>query len=253
MDLELIKSNTTWNDASHGINSNFEKVRLALLDMGDASPNLAGLSDVLLEGLSEDQIIVWDGYAWKNVDIKDVAPEPDLSEYAKIAWVESGFAQKTELEDVLQFFNKIFHIHYIDDDPQKGIASIEALASIWSRGNLSALGYEISEDSGDMEGTLASLLDVSLNFVSDPPTEENRQVLTYDTMESAWVNKRTMYKHIQGDALSEWTISHGLNKMPNIKVIDSTGEQVYGSVRLIDMNTVSIAFGGAFSGTAYLD
>lgn len=62
-----------------------------------------------------------------------------------------------------------------------------------------------------------------------------------------------MYVHTQGDPLKVWTIQHMLNKVPNVKIIDSTGEQVYGSVKVENMNEVTVSFGGAFSGIAYLD
>lgn len=62
-----------------------------------------------------------------------------------------------------------------------------------------------------------------------------------------------MYVHNQGDPLKEWTIAHNLNKVPNVKVIDSTGNQVYGDVKIENMNIVTVSFGGAFSGIAYLD
>lgn len=62
-----------------------------------------------------------------------------------------------------------------------------------------------------------------------------------------------MYTHTQGDPLKEWTITHNLNKVPNVKVIDSTGQQVYGDVKIENMNVVIVSFGGAFSGIAYLD
>ena len=62
-----------------------------------------------------------------------------------------------------------------------------------------------------------------------------------------------MYVHTQGDPLKEWTITHNLNKVPNVKVIDSTGNQVYGDVKVENINIVTVSFGGAFSGIAYLD
>lgn len=62
-----------------------------------------------------------------------------------------------------------------------------------------------------------------------------------------------MYVHNQGDPLQEWTIVHNMNKVPNVKIIDSTGNQVYGDVKIENMNIVTVSFGGAFSGIAYLD
>lgn len=62
-----------------------------------------------------------------------------------------------------------------------------------------------------------------------------------------------MYVHNQGDPLKEWAINHGLNKVPNVKVIDTNHNQVFGDVKIENMNNITITFGGAFSGIAYLD
>lgn len=139
-----------------------------------------------------------------------------------------------------------------------GEDTIYSKYNVYSRGTVSSLG--IGEEGGGGGGgggegssTLDGLLDVSIDFSEEAASETNRPLLGFDSEDFMWKNMKTMHKHTQGDASELWTIVHGLNKMPNVKVIDSTGEQVYGSVRLIDMNTVSIAFGGAFSGTAYLD
>lgn len=114
------------------------------------------------------------------------------------------------------------------------------------------------EDSGT-SGTLDSLLDVEIDFTEEAPTEEDRPMLAYDTTDFIWKNRKTMHRHPQGVASSVWTITHNLNKVPNVKVIDSTGQQVYGMIKLGDtenknpMNVIRVIFGGAFSGTAYLD
>lgn len=115
------------------------------------------------------------------------------------------------------------------------------------------------EGGGGTSGTLDGLLDVEIDFSEEAPTEEDRPMLAYDTTDFIWKNRKTMHRHPQGVASSVWTITHNLNKVPNVKVIDSTGQQVYGMVQIGDndgndpMNIVRISFGGAFSGTAYLD
>jgi len=60
------------------------------------------------------------------------------------------------------------------------------------------------------------------------------------------------YVHTQGVALTTWTINHNLNYYPNISVVDSSGSVVIGDVQYISLNTISVTFSGAFSGSAYL-
>lgn len=60
------------------------------------------------------------------------------------------------------------------------------------------------------------------------------------------------YIHIQSVASTTWTISHGLQFIPSITVVDSAGTVVEGSYNYPDANTVVASFSGAFSGKAYL-
>lgn len=59
-----------------------------------------------------------------------------------------------------------------------------------------------------------------------------------------------VYQQIAPSAV--WTIVHNLNTLPLVTVVDSAGTTVYGDVSYLDANTMQIAFGSAFSGTAYL-
>ena len=65
-----------------------------------------------------------------------------------------------------------------------------------------------------------------------------------------------VYTFQQSQPSEKWEITHRLGKMPNVKVIDSTGALVHGSV-VYDkndiLNKLTISFEGGFSGTAYLD
>lgn len=62
------------------------------------------------------------------------------------------------------------------------------------------------------------------------------------------------YEHIQSVAASTWTITHNLGYRPGgIQVFDSGGEQWFGVVEHIDVNSLTIDFGAAiFGGTAYI-
>ena len=65
-----------------------------------------------------------------------------------------------------------------------------------------------------------------------------------------------VFTYQQSQPSEKWEITHRLGKMPNVKVIDSTGALVHGSV-VYDkndiLNKLTISFEGGFSGTAYLD
>lgn len=60
------------------------------------------------------------------------------------------------------------------------------------------------------------------------------------------------YTHVQGTPANPWVIDHPLSFRPNVTVVDSTGRQVEGDVVYTDVDTVTVGFSGAFSGTAYL-
>jgi hypothetical protein len=48
-------------------------------------------------------------------------------------------------------------------------------------------------------------------------------------------------------------VSHNLGKRPAAVVVDSAEDVVYGDIRYIDDNTVTLTFSGAFSGKAYFN
>jgi len=60
------------------------------------------------------------------------------------------------------------------------------------------------------------------------------------------------YVHIQNTPSTTWNITHGLQFIPNITVVDSGGTVVEGSYDYPDANTVVLSFSSAFSGKAYL-
>jgi hypothetical protein len=61
------------------------------------------------------------------------------------------------------------------------------------------------------------------------------------------------YTFTQNTPASVWTITHNLGKRPSITVMDSGGNTCYGDVQYTSVNAVTITFGGAFSGVAYLN
>lgn len=62
------------------------------------------------------------------------------------------------------------------------------------------------------------------------------------------------YVHVQSVATSVWTVQHNLGYRPGgITVEDSSGEDWIGfEVQHIDDNELTLTFGGAFGGVAYV-
>lgn len=60
------------------------------------------------------------------------------------------------------------------------------------------------------------------------------------------------YIHNQVSAASVWTINHGLQFIPNITVVDSSGNVIEGSYNYPNSNTVILTFSNPFAGKAYL-
>jgi hypothetical protein len=49
------------------------------------------------------------------------------------------------------------------------------------------------------------------------------------------------------------TVNHNLGKFPAVTVYDSAGDEVEGSVHYMDVNTLTVSFAAAFSGTVILN
>lgn len=63
----------------------------------------------------------------------------------------------------------------------------------------------------------------------------------------------TTYIHHQTQAAAVWEITHNLSKYPSVTAVDSSGNVVFGDVRYISANNLTVTFVGAFSGLAYLN
>lgn len=64
------------------------------------------------------------------------------------------------------------------------------------------------------------------------------------------------YYHNQIIPSAIWEITHNLEKVPSVTIIDSSNKVVYGEVELVtgnELNELTISFNGAFSGKAYLN
>jgi Collagen triple helix repeat (20 copies) len=61
------------------------------------------------------------------------------------------------------------------------------------------------------------------------------------------------YIHIQSVLSATWTVTHNLGKHPSVVVVDSGDTVLIPNVTYLDLNQVSISFGAATSGKAYLN
>lgn len=62
------------------------------------------------------------------------------------------------------------------------------------------------------------------------------------------------YKEVKQQVpLAVWILQHNLGKYPSVTTVDSSGEEVIGSVRHDDVNQVTITFSAAFSGSAFFN
>jgi hypothetical protein len=60
------------------------------------------------------------------------------------------------------------------------------------------------------------------------------------------------YTHNQSALSAVWTINHNLNFNPNVIAQDSSGGTIEGNVDFTSINSLTITFSVASSGTAYL-
>jgi hypothetical protein len=60
------------------------------------------------------------------------------------------------------------------------------------------------------------------------------------------------YIHTQSAPAAVWQIVHPLSYQPNLIVVDSAGTEQIGDIRYAAQQTITVTFGAAFSGSAYL-
>lgn len=56
------------------------------------------------------------------------------------------------------------------------------------------------------------------------------------------------YLHTQSLAASTWTVAHGLGRKPIVQVLDSAGTEVFGEVKHLNADTLTVSFGAPFGG-----
>lgn len=81
-----------------------------------------------------------------------------------------------------------------------------------------------------------------------PPAEDS----VYVTIVSGgMLSRQTVYE--QSEALAVWTIHHGLGRMPQVTVLDTAKNEIYGQVRHLDADTVELTWDRLCAGTAILE
>ena len=217
------------------------------------TPSATSTNDTKSVDDGSDEDVDLTGYAKESwVEEKTTAIENEISSQGVAIQeaqedIEEQSGQIAKMQDILQWFS-------VDKETE----TLNVTLNISTPKEISAggAGSEMEGEEGG-SGTLEGLLDVNITSMTSQTQEEREsQVLGYDSGKGVWTNKVTMYKHNQAQSSKTWTINHNLGKMPNVKVIDSQGELVFGTV-VYDkddlLNKLTITFGGAFAGTAYLD
>lgn len=77
--------------------------------------------------------------------------------------------------------------------------------------------------------------------------------LTFDVVIGDDFSWHAAYPHVQMVAAPMWVITHNLNTpAPVVTTVDGAGGALFGSVTIVDPDTVEIDFGVPTSGTAYI-
>ena len=58
------------------------------------------------------------------------------------------------------------------------------------------------------------------------------------------------YSHIQDVPSTLWTVSHNLNKIPSVTILNNSGEEIYADINVINNNTIQILFTMSIAGKA---
>jgi hypothetical protein len=99
------------------------------------------------------------------------------------------------------------------------------------------------------------------NVHSIPPGGSVGQVLTKNTAidyDVIWGvggggGGATTYTFTQGTPAATWNVAHSLGRFPSVTVVDTGGTVVIPNVTYVDANNVTVVFGSATTGKAYLN
>lgn len=85
-----------------------------------------------------------------------------------------------------------------------------------------------------------------------PNAVDPQDPVTLSQMQSIGTSDKS-YTHNQLTSSATWTINHNLSKYPSVSIVDSAGSLVFGEVGYTDNNNITVTFGSAFGGNAYLN
>lgn len=97
---------------------------------------------------------------------------------------------------------------------------------------------------------LSFYLDEGSNLLKGRAKYSDETLHTFQMGTAAPANEH--YLHVQGTPASSWPITHNLGWEPNVTVIDSANDEVFGTVNHVSVNSLTVTFSGAFSGRATL-
>jgi len=66
------------------------------------------------------------------------------------------------------------------------------------------------------------------------------------------INHNSSYVFTQSTPATVWVITHGMNMVPNVRTEDQDGNDIVGTIEVVDNNTLKIYFNQAVAGKAYL-
>ena len=92
-------------------------------------------------------------------------------------------------------------------------------------------------------------------YVSDTTGSSVRSVLTENqilAMITAKIDALQPITFNQQIPLAQWDIPHSFPYLPDVKILDSAGDEVWGDITYPTATTVRVSFSAAFSGQAVL-
>jgi len=92
----------------------------------------------------------------------------------------------------------------------------------------------------------------SLDGISDQAFDFEHRAFTFTFTSEESAPAPCVYVHSQGTAAASWSIEHGLGTYPVVVLTDLAGNVLEADVQYIDADNVTVSFGTAQAGTAYL-
>ena len=90
-------------------------------------------------------------------------------------------------------------------------------------------------------------------IISDAESSDPRFKTKNTTLKAISSFNNVNFDFTQGVPSAVWAIQHDLDKYPSVTVVSDSNSVMYGAVKYIDKNNITITFSAAFSGSAYLN